>query len=148
MKIRILFIAFFLSLSNLALGQVTFEAKASKTKLGINERLRVDFQMNEDGDNFQPPAFEGFRVVGGPNQSVSNRWVNGQRSYSKTYSYYLEPTRRGNFTIGQAEITIQGETYKTVPISIEVTEAVDTPTDGDNAELIASDNLHLVAEVS
>ena len=148
MKIRILFIAIFLGLSNLSLAQVTFEASASRTKLGINERLRVDFQMNEDGDNFQPPAFEGFRVVGGPNQSVSNRWVNGQRSYSKTYSYYLEPTRRGNFTIGQAEITIQGETYKTVPISIEVTEAVDTPTDGDNAELIASDNLHLVAEVS
>src|SRR5690554_1580973 len=116
MKIKILFIAFFLSLSNLALGQVTFEAKASKTKLGINERLRVDFQMNQDGDNFRPPSFDSFRVVGGPNQSVSNSWINGKRSYSKTYSYFLEPTRRGTFTIGQAEITVDGEIYKTVPI--------------------------------
>lgn len=148
MKIRILFLAIFLGLSNIAFAQVTFEAEVSRTRLGINERLRVDFKMNQDGDNFQPPAFESFRVVGGPNQSVSNRWINGQRSYSKTYSYYLEPTRRGSFTIGQAEITVQGETYKTVPITVEVSEAVDEPTDGENVEFIASDNLHLVAEIS
>ncbi len=148
MKIKIILLTFFLCLSNLVLGQVSFEAKASKTKLGINERLRVDFQMNQDGDNFRPPSFDSFRVVGGPNQSVSNSWVNGKRSYSKTYSYFLEPTRRGTFTIGQAEITIDGEIYKTVPIEVEVTEAVDRPTDGNNSEFIAAENLHLVAEVS
>lgn len=148
MKIKIIFIAFFLSLSHFALAQVTFEAKASKTKLGVNERLRIDFEMNEDGDNFNPPAFENFTVVGGPNQSVSNSWINGKRSYSKTYSYFLEPRKRGKFTIGQAEITIDGELYKTVPIDVEVTEAVDTPTDGNNTEFVASENLHLVAEVS
>ena len=42
---------------------VSFEAKLSKSKLGINERLRVDFTMNKDGDNFNPPDFKGFRVV-------------------------------------------------------------------------------------
>ena len=29
--------------------QVTFEAKLSKKKLGLNERLRIDFVMNENG---------------------------------------------------------------------------------------------------
>ena len=53
-------------------AQVQFNASASKEKLGINERVRIDFQMNQDGDNFSPPDFDGFRVVGGPNQSVSN----------------------------------------------------------------------------
>jgi hypothetical protein len=34
------------------LAQVQFETKVSKTTLGLNERLRVDFAMNIDGDNF------------------------------------------------------------------------------------------------
>ena len=31
---------------------VSFEAKVSKRSLGLNERLRVDFIMNENGDDF------------------------------------------------------------------------------------------------
>lgn len=148
MKLRILILSIFLTFTNFAFAQVKFEAKASKDKLGINERLRVDFEMNEDGDNFSPPSFEGFTVIGGPNQAVSNSWINGVRSYSKTYSYFLAPKQKGRFTIGQAEITIDDEVYKTVPITIEVTEAVAQPKDGNNSEFIASENLHLVAEIS
>lgn len=148
MNFRIIFIALFLAVSNMAFAQVKFEAKASKEKLGVNERLRVDFEMNQDGDNFRPPSFKGFTVVGGPNQSVSNSWINGKRSYSKTYSFFLAPTQRGTFTIGQAEITIDGEIYKTMPLEVQVTAAVDNPTDGNNAEEIASESLHLVAEIS
>ena len=129
-------------------SQVKFEAKVSKKKLGVNERLRVDFEMNKDGDNFNPPDFANFTVVGGPNQSVSNSWINGKRSYSKTYSYFLAPKKRGQFTIKQASIEIDGETYKTTPIKIMITAAVDKPKDGNNAEYIASENIHLVAEVS
>ncbi|MEG9327614.1 BatD family protein [Salinimicrobium catena] len=147
MKSKFLFLAF-LMITGFACAQVQFEAKASKTKLGVNERLRIDFTMNEDGDNFNPPSFSNFTVVGGPNQSVSNSWINGKRSYSKTYSYFLAPKKRGNFTIGQAEITIEGNVYKTTPVDIEVTAAVDEPTDGNNSEYIASENLHLVAEIS
>ncbi len=129
-------------------AQVQFEAKVSKNKLGVNERLRVDFEMNQDGDNFNPPSFDGFRVVGGPNQAISNSYINGKRSYSKTYSYYLTPLSRGTFTIGQATILIDGETYKTSPVKVEVTAAVERPKDGDNAEYIASENVHLVANIS
>ena len=93
---------------------ITFEVKLSKSRLGINERLRVDFAMNKDGDNFTPPDFEGFRVLMGPSQSISSSWINGVRSYSKTYSYTLAPTSRGKFTIKQAEITIDGKIYKSL----------------------------------
>jgi hypothetical protein len=47
--------------SSMAFAQVKFEAKVSKTKLGQNERLRVDFTMNKDGDNFESPDFENSR---------------------------------------------------------------------------------------
>lgn len=130
------------------MAQVKFEAKVSKKRLGVNERLRVDFEMNKDGDNFTPPSFTGFKVVGGPNQSISNSWINGKRSYAKTFSYFLSPTRRGKFTIKQASIEIDGQLYKTLPVTVEVTAAVDKPKDGNNSDFVASENLHLVAEVS
>lgn len=129
-------------------AQVKFEAKVSKTKLGVNERLRVDFEMNKDGDNFTPPDFEGFTVVGGPNTSVSNSWINGVRSFAKTYSYFLAPKKQGNFSIKQATIEIDGETYKTQVVNVQVTPAVERPNDPDNAINVADDNIHLVAEIS
>ena len=146
MKFKLLY--FLILLSSYATAQVTFEAKPSKTKLGINERLRIDFTMNEDGDNFTPPSFKNFKVVGGPSQSINNSWINGVRSFSKSYSYFLSPTKRGEFTIGQSRIEINGETYKTSPIKITVTAAVDVPKDPNDPNYIASESIHLVAEVS
>ncbi len=127
---------------------VEFEVILSKEKLGINERLRVEFTMNKDGDNFTPPDFEGFRVLMGPSQNISSSWVNGVRSYSKTYFYILAPTERGNFTIKQATIVIDGKTYKSLPKKVEVTAAVDKPSDQMTADDVADESLHLVAEVS
>lgn len=127
---------------------VTFEVNLSKDRLGINERLRVDFTMNRDGDNFNPPNFEGFRVIMGPSQSISSSWINGVRSYSKTYSYTLAPTARGTFTIAQASIVIDGQTYKSLPKEVEVTAAVDKPSDEMSVDDLADQSLHLVAEVS
>ncbi|WP_282053779.1 BatD family protein [Maribacter luteus] len=126
---------------------VTFEMNLSKTKLGINERLRVEFTMNKDGDDFSPPDFNGFRVLMGPSQAISSSWVNGVRSYSKTYSYTLAPTARGKFTIKQASIVIDGQVYKSLAKTVEITAAVEKPNEL-NVDDYADDNLHLVAEVS
>lgn len=144
----ILFLVFAASVSYSSFAQVKFEAKVSKNKFGINERLRIDFEMDKDGDNFVPPSFANFTVVGGPNTSVSNSWINGKRSYKKTYTYFLAPKKRGTFTIKQATIEIEGNVYKTIPVTVTVTKAVDKPKDGNNAEYIASEGVHLVAEVS
>ena len=146
MKLKTLLLTFFIS--GMLSAQVVFDAKVSKKQLGINERLRVDFTMNKDGDDFEPPSFENFTVVGGPSQSISNSWVNGVRSFSKSYSFYLTPKKRGKFILGQATIEINGETYKTLPINITVTAAIDKPKDHNDPNYIASENIHLVAEVS
>lgn len=129
-------------------GQVSFRAKVSKKTLGINERLQIDFLMNEDGDNFTPPSFENFKVVGGPSQSISNSWINGVRTYSKTYTYFLAPKKRGSTSIGQASIEVKGVIYKTSPIEINVTAAVDVPKDPNDPEYLASESIDLVAEIS
>ena len=133
---------------NLLSGQVSFNAKVSKKTLGINERLQIDFSMNEDGDNFTPPSFENFKVVGGPSQSISNSWINGERTYSKTYTYFLAPKKRGKINVGQASIEVKGVIYKSSPIEINVTAAVDIPKDPNDPQYLASESIDLVAEVS
>ena len=127
---------------------ISFEAVLSKKSLGINENLRVDFKMNKDGDNFTPPSFKGFTVVGGPNQSVSNMWVNGKRTFSKSYSYFLTPTKKGSLIIGQATIEIDDNIYKTLPVKISVSESVAVSKDPNDPTYVVNENLHLVAEIS
>lgn len=130
-------------------AQVQFEAKVSKNTLGLNERLRIDFTMNADGDNFSPPSFEGFRIVGGPSQQVSQSWINGRSSFNKSYSYFLLPTQKGSLTIRQATVEINGQIYKTNPIRINVTAAVEQPRDpNDEPQISADDAIHLVADIS
>ncbi|MFD1601343.1 BatD family protein [Flavobacterium artemisiae] len=132
------------------MAQVQFEARVSKNTLGVNERLRIDFIMNVDGDNFDQPNFEGFRIVGGPSQQISQSWVNGRSSFQKIYSYILQPERKGALLIKQAAIEYNGQIYKTSPIKITVTNAVaqerdpsERPQGGTGNEL-----LQLVAEIS
>ena len=146
-SVRYLF-CFLLGFNFLMEAQVTFEAKVSKRRLGLNERLRVDFEMNENGDNFNPPSFSNFQVVSGPQQAVSRSWVNGVQSFSKTYTYFLTPKIKGKVTIGQAVVTIGGEIYKTTPVEIEVTNSVKKPNDPNNVDNVVDGNIHLVAEVS
>ena len=127
---------------------VSFLAEVSKNTLGVNENLRIDFKMNKDGDNFQAPSFEGFRVVGGPNQSVSNSWINGKRTFSKVYSYYITPLKTGSLTIGQAIIEIDNKIYKTIPVKVKVSDSVISNKNPNDASYVVNENLHLVAEVS
>ena len=104
--------------------------------------------MNKDGDNFSPPSFNGFRVVGGPNQSVSNSWINGVRTFSKTYSYFLTPENKGNYTIGQASIEIDGDIYKTLPVKVQVTEAVEPSLSPGSPSSVVDDDIELSIEIS
>ncbi|MFN4199069.1 MAG: BatD family protein, partial [Flavobacterium sp.] len=129
-------------------AQVQFETKLSKTSVALNERLKVDFVMNVNGDNFVPPSFDGFKVVAGPSQQISQSWVNGKSSFNKIYTYYLLPNQRGNLTIRQASMEHEGQVYKTTPVTVNVTAAVEQPRDPNDTTISVSDALHLVAEVS
>ena len=147
-KTQIIVLMIFMGIVQTIAQDVSFDAKVSKRSLGLNERLRIDFIMNQNGDNFTPPDFSGFRIVGGPNQSISNSWVNGKKSFSKTYTYFLTPKEKGALKIKQATISILGEVYKTTPVDITVTQAVAVPRDPNSPEYLIDDNLHMVVEIS
>ena len=147
-------LAFFIVfIAHFASAQVKFEADVSKNSLGINERVRIEFSMNEDGDNFNPPNFEacGFRVVGGPSQSISQSWINGRSTFQKAYTYILLPLQKGNLIIKQATIEINGQIYKTTPIKMTVGNAVQMEQErnpNDAPVVNVDNNLYLVADIS
>ncbi len=145
-KLALLFTIFLHTL--LAAQDVKFEAKVSKNSLGLNENLQISFAINQDGDNFSPPDFEGFRLVGGPFQSTSYSWINGVKSFNRSFTYILQPTKKGTFTIKSASIEFNDEIYKTAPIKITVTDAIQQPKDPNSPDYKAGEGIHLVAEVS
>lgn len=147
-KILVLFVFIF---TQSLWAQVQFESSVSRNEVPLNDNVRVDFTMNSEGDNFKAPSFEGFRVVGGPNQSVSYAWTNGKKSFSKTYSFYLAPTRKGTLTIGSASIQIEDQTYTTRPITVTIVDAVkkeDPRTRLNHSQEQILNGIHLVAEIS
>jgi len=134
--------------SSLIIAQVNFEATLSKKKLGLNERLRIDFVMNKNGDNFTPPNFENFQIIGGPNQSIKTSYLNGEQSFSKTFSYFLKPLKKGKLVIYQATVTIDGQEYKSLPVEVNVTNSVKGANSNSDDKYFDDDNIELIASVS
>jgi len=102
----------------------SFTASTSSTKVGEGEQFEVTFtysgtEMNSIG-NFQPPNFNSFLILSGPNQSSNMQIINGAVSGSRAFTYYLQPRSVGKFTIGSAAISVKGQTLKSDPLPIEV----------------------------
>ena len=140
---------FLLVSSQLLVAQIEFKTSVSKSKMGVNQRFRIQFTVNKQGaDNFRPPSFDNFTVVAGPSSSVNQSWINGVSSYTQSYIYILEPKREGEFTIAPAIIEYNQETVVSNSVKITVLEAAKIPKDPNDPHYIARQNIHLVAEVS
>ena len=92
--------------------------------VGDGERFLVRFVANGEVSNFNPPSFAGADVIAGPTTSTSwsSTVINGKRSssYTKTYTYVLEASDQGTVTVSSASADIEGTTYTTNPLSIEI----------------------------
>lgn len=145
------YISIFISLLTLSVAaqQAALEVSVSKNKLGLNQRLRIEFSINKQGaDNFTPPKFKNFKVIQGPSQSVSQSWSNGKVSFSQSYTYILKPKRKGELIIRPASIYINGTTIDSKMIKIIVLDPIDIPENPNNPNYIAQQNIHLIAEIS
>ncbi len=139
----------FLLITSGVFAQVTFKSVVSKNQLGLNERTRIEFSIDKQGgDDFTPPSFNNFKVLAGPSQSTSFSYINGKKSFKLTYTYIIQPTVKGVFTIGSASITYKGDIIKTNTLKVRVTGAVAIPKDPNDPRYLASQNVHLIAEVS
>ncbi len=118
---------FLLLLQGLAFGQgsVSVEATVSENVIYAGERLKLDITISGDFSDVNRPSlpqFTDFQLLNDtPSTSRSISYSNGVTRSSYTYSYYLSPNGAGNFTIPGIAVTVDGTTYETEPISIEVT---------------------------
>ncbi|RYE37841.1 MAG: protein BatD, partial [Sphingobacteriales bacterium] len=121
MKIKhyILWVLVFWSTALLA-QDISFTASVSKNPVAVGEQFEVTFTLNGNAESFDPPSFNGFQVLSGPNQSTSMTSINGRTTMSLSLSYILAGTKEGSFTITAASVTAGGKQYKSNPIKIKV----------------------------
>lgn len=94
--------------------EIEFSVSVSADTIGLNNRLEVTFTLkNAQGARFEPPQFDGFRLLAGPNTSSQFSIVNGKTSSSVSYSYILEPLEAGQYYIQPAFIEAGGKTLET-----------------------------------
>ena len=150
MKLKI-YIALLLSCFSLGLfaQEAEFKASVSKNKLGVNQRLKIEFSIKKNGvDNFEAPEFKNFDVIGGPSQSISQTYINGKFSVLTSYTFIIQPKRKGEFVIPAASIEVEGKRVSSNTVKVKVLDAVDIPKDPNDPNYVAQQNIHLVAEIS
>ncbi len=108
-------------LALLAQSSVSFEAYFDAKQVLLNNYFEVSFNLkNANGTDFNPPDFKGFQILSGPNSSTSMQIINGNVSREMGYSFTLQPTAVGKFTIGSATIKANGKKMSSEPFNIEV----------------------------
>ncbi|MFN7013307.1 MAG: BatD family protein, partial [Bacteroidia bacterium] len=118
-KIGLFIAAFFLGLMAIA-DDINFIAKANRNKIGTGETVQITYSINSNANNFKAPNINGFKVIGGPNQSSSFQWINGKTSQSISISYILLAEKEGTYTFKGATIEAGGKTYTSNEITLEV----------------------------
>ncbi len=112
-----------LSFPRLWANEVRFTASAP-SQVAVGERFRVIFSINKRPGSFNGPSFGELRLLSGPNQSSSSssQIIGGQVTHYENYSftYIVEATREGTFTVAAANATIDGRRYETEPLTIRV----------------------------
>jgi hypothetical protein len=113
-KTTILALAMMLLAGWMNAQEIEFSVSLSADTIGLNNRLEVTFTLkNAQGARFEPPQFDGFRLLAGPNTSSQFSIVNGKTSSLVSYSYILEPLEVGQYYIQPAFIDAGGKTLET-----------------------------------
>jgi len=142
--------------SVLAQDNITFTASVDRTTVSTDGYVQLTLSLQGQVNDVpapELPPMDGFYVVGS-SRSQQFSFVNGVFSASINFVYQLQPLEVGQQTIGPARITINGQTYETQPITIEVVEgSAPAPTaapgqgSGDAPQEIAGQAFYVEAEV-
>lgn len=128
MKMKYYLLTVLLLWSAFSFGQgIKVTATVSSGQVATGEQFEITFSTNGNPESFDPPAFNGFQVVGGPNQSSSYSSINGQTTASISVGYVLIGVKEGEYTIGAATMGINGKQYKSNSVRIKVTKGRAVP---------------------
>jgi len=125
----ILAFATLLAVSPVSAKDLSFVATADQTRVGLDGQVTLTLTVTGEGLGGVPdprlPAMGDFVVVGtNTSSSTQISFVNGAVTATKTvaFIYALRPAKTGTLTIGAASIEVEGKTYTTDPIRVEVVQ--------------------------
>lgn len=157
---------FLLCVLNLVAAEpLQVEAFVDKNRVGLQENFRFTLQFTgEEASQIRTPEISkitAFRNLGSSSSESSRiSLINGkmERSFTKTFTYTLQPIKAGNFIIPPITITHKNLNLTTSPIRITVSEADKTvvppsrqPAQPDEDQPVSArleDNLFIMAEIN
>ncbi len=108
---------------NLFAQDVTLTADAPSV-VAVGEQFMVRWTANSRGGEFVAPEIKDFYVLSGPQTSFSQstQIINGKvtSNISNTYTFYLQATKEGKFTIPAARYRLKNDEYISEAVEIEV----------------------------
>ncbi len=111
----------FIGINLLAQEGAAFKVEVSTDSVLLGNYIEVTFTLeNASMEDFQVPTFEGFQIIGGPNQSSSFNMMNGEVTQKTSYSYYLEPKDIGTYFIPPATVSTGEQVLETIPLELLV----------------------------
>ncbi len=121
---RVLAVLLFISSCASVPAQDVIFTVSAPNVVALGEQFRIVYKLNSRPQEFNPPSFDSFYILAGPSTSSSSsiQIINGQmtQTYEYTYTYILEATQEGKFTIEPATATVSKREQKSDPITIEV----------------------------
>jgi hypothetical protein len=128
---------------------VQVEATLSETNIFTGEQVKLELNIHGTsmGSVQQPelPEFDGLRWLrGSTSRGTKYALINGKPSVTYTFGYALIAQSPGNYTIPPVEIEVDGETYRTEPISFEVLD----PATLDSGEAERAPDIYVRIELS
>ncbi|MFN2139645.1 MAG: BatD family protein [Candidatus Promineifilaceae bacterium] len=115
-----------------ALGQSPVTAEVDRNFLSTDDALVLTVTIDTGaGDAARPtlPTMNDFQILGS-SSGTQITVVNGDMTVQETYSYSLRPLREGALVIDPVTVQINGQTYTTDPITVEVTQGTGQPQQG------------------
>ncbi len=108
---------------------ISFEASVNSNKVSLGSTIQLTLTLSgtQNSSPIDLPQIDGFEVrYLGPSTRISI--FNGQYFSSVGYIYTLFPLKVGKFQIPSLSVTLDGKTYTTQPIDLEVVDALSQTT--------------------
>jgi hypothetical protein len=107
-----------------AAQEVAVRARVDRTQIAEGDELILTVDISGPSiEQAGPPdisRIEDFEVAGGPSRSHRFQWINGRTSTTISFAYVLRSRGPGRRLIPPLGLLVQGRTYRTEAIAIEV----------------------------
>ena len=105
-------------------GQDVRVSVESPRVVRVGAPFQIMVQVNADATNIRLPELNAFTIVSnrGRSQSTSVSIINGRMTQSVhvNFNYFLQANQEGTHEIGEVEVTVGGNTYRSTPVTIQV----------------------------